>query len=57
MRALGVIVRNIQTDRGSEYFSQEEGDLIEDRDRNLHKFGEVCLTCSKSEGETYYSAS
>ena len=42
MRALGVIVKNIQTDRGSEYFSQE-GDSIEDRDRNLHKFGEVCL--------------
>ena len=42
MKALGVTVQNIQTDRGSEYFSQE-GDLIEDRDRNLHKFGEVCL--------------
>ena len=42
MRALGVIVKNIQTDRGSEYFSQE-GDSMEDRDRNLHKFGEVCL--------------
>ena len=42
MKALGVTVKNIQTDRGSEYFSQE-GDLIEDRDRNLHKFGEVCL--------------
>ena len=31
MKALGVTVKNIQTDRGSEYFFQE-GDLIEDRD-------------------------
>ena len=31
MKALGVTIKNIQTDRGSEYFSQE-GDLIEDRD-------------------------
>ena len=45
MKALGVTVKNIQTDRGSEYFSQE-GDLIEDRDRNLHKFGEICLAYS-----------
>jgi len=42
MKSLGVTVRNIQTDRGSEYFAQE-GDIIEDRDRNLHKFGRVCL--------------
>ena len=42
MKSLGVTVRNIQTDRGSEYFAQE-GDIIEDRDRNLHKFGKVCL--------------
>ena len=42
MKALGVTIKNIQTDRGSEYFSQER-DLIEERDRNLHKFGEVCL--------------
>jgi len=46
MKSLGVTVRNIQTDRGSEYFSQE-GDIIEDRDCNLHKFGKVCL-CSRS---------
>ena len=42
MKSFGVIVKTLQTDRGSEYFSQE-GDLIEDRDRNLHNFGKVCL--------------
>ena len=42
MKSFGVTVKIIQTDRGSEYFSQE-GDLIEDRDRILHNFGKVCL--------------
>ena len=42
MKSFGVTVKTLQTDRGSEYFSQE-GDLIEDRDRNLHNFGKVCL--------------
>ena len=42
MKSFGVTVKTLQTDRGSEYFSQE-GDLIEDCDRNLHNFGKVCM--------------
>ena len=45
MRHLGVTVRNIQSDRGSEFFSQE-GDTLADRDRRIHQFGSICAAQS-----------
>jgi len=41
MGHLGVTVRHIQSDRGSEFFAQE-GDTLADRDRRIHEFGSVC---------------
>jgi len=45
MHNLGVTVRNIQSDRGSEFFAQE-GDSLADRDRRLHQFGAICTAQS-----------
>ena len=45
MRRLGVTVRTIQSDRGSEYFSQE-GDTHQDRDRGLTEFTKICEAAS-----------
>ena len=47
MHNLGVTVRNIQSDRGSEFFAQE-GDSLADRDRRLHQFGAICAAQSSS---------
>ena len=43
MHRLGVKVRTVQSDRGSEYFSQE-GDTQQDRDRRQAEFTKVCDT-------------
>ncbi len=41
MQRLGVSVRTIQSDRGSEYFSQE-GSSAADRDRRMAEFTKIC---------------
>jgi hypothetical protein len=41
MKRLGVTVRNIQSDRGSEYFNQE-GNAPEERARVISQFGQTC---------------
>jgi hypothetical protein len=41
MKHLGVDIKLIQSDRGSEYFEQEGGTLV-DRDRRLHEFRVIC---------------
>ena len=45
MRHLGITVRTIQSDRGSEFFAQE-GDSLADRDRRQHLFDAVCAAQS-----------
>ena len=40
MKHLGVDIKLIQSDRGSEYFEQE-GDTLVDRDRRVHQFGVI----------------
>ena len=41
MKRLGAVVRNVQSDRGSEYFNQE-GNAPEERARIISQFGQVC---------------
>ena len=41
MKRFGVRIRNLRTDRGSEYFEQE-GDALFNRERLLHQFSVVC---------------
>jgi len=41
MKRLGVTVRTVQTDRGSECFSQE-GETLAHRDRRHHEFTQLC---------------
>ena len=42
MRRLGVVVKQVQTDRGSEYFEQEGSSGTND-ERHLHAFGRLCV--------------
>mgnify|MGYP002631971453 FL=1 len=43
MASLGIVVRCVQSDRGSEYFAQEGATYV-DRDRAVHSFDQVCAS-------------